>query len=158
MPKIIDTKKGRILEDVVSLPYRWAYGPVWTRFFDEFKQKRIMGTKCPQCKRVLVPARKFCPRCFEDTDEWVEVSSEGIIKTWVMITFEFTGQVQKPPYIEAMIDLDGADTSFNHLIGGIDLNDFSKVKERVKIGGRVKAKWAKDRKGDIHDIEYFEPV
>ena len=75
-----------------------------------------------------------------------------------MITFEFTGQVQKPPYIEAMIDLDGADTSFNHLIGGIDLSDFRKVKEEIRIGRRVKAKWADERKGEIHDIEYFEPM
>lgn len=155
---IIDSAKGRILEEVVSLPYKWSYGPVWTRFFDEFKNGKIMGTRCTKCNRTLVPARKFCPRCFEDTDEWVQVSDEGTVKTWVMITFEFSGQFMKPPYIEAMIDLEGAHTSFNHFIGGIDLSDFEEVKKRVKIGMRVRAKWRDERQGSIHDIEYFEPV
>ena len=49
-----DTKAFRMFEDRVSLPFRYALGPTMTRFFDEFKEKKIMGTKCPSCKKVFV--------------------------------------------------------------------------------------------------------
>ncbi len=151
-------EKSRIIEGTIVLPYRWAMGPVFSRFFEEFRDKKIMGTKCPKCKRVLVPAREFCPRCFEDTKEWVQVSDKGKIKTWSLITFEFSGQAIPPPYITGLIDLDGADTSLSHFIGGIDLFDLEKAKDQVKIGMRVQAKWRNERQGNIRDIEYFEPI
>jgi hypothetical protein len=148
----------RTMEQTISLPYRWVLGPVYTRFFEEFENRKIMGTKCSKCGRVLVPARKFCPRCFEDTTEWVQVSDKGTIRTWALITFRYSGQPMEPPYITALIDLDGADTGFSHFIGGIDLSDLEKVKEQVKIGMRVEAKWRDKCQGNILDIEYFKPV
>jgi len=148
----------KILEGTIVLPYKWALGPVYTRFFEEFKNKRIMGTKCPKCKRVLVPARRFCSRCFEDNLEWVQVSDKGVIRTRSLITFEFPGQYLTPPYIVGLIDLDDADTALSHLIGGVDLSDPEKVRGQIKIGTRVEAKWRDERQGNIHDIEYFRPV
>ena len=151
-------EETKFLEGSVSLPYRWALGTVWTRFFEEFKNKKIMGTRCPKCKRVLVPARKFCPRCFEDTPEWVQVSDKGTIKTWSLLTFEYSGQPKPPPYLQGLIDLDGADTSFAHFIGGVDLSDIEKVKEQIKIGTRVEAVWKEKPEGNIYDILYFKPI
>ena len=148
----------KFLEGSVFLPYRWALGPVFTRFFEELKNKRIMGTKCPTCHRVLAPAREFCPRCFEGKMEWVQVSDKGTVKTWTLITFKFSGQAKEPPYLQGLIDLDGADTALAHFIGGIDLSDLEKVKEQVKIGMRVEAKWRDERQANIHDIEYFKIV
>ena len=151
-------EKSAVMEGLVTLPYKWTLGPVFTKFFEEFKKKKIMGNKCPECNRTLVPARKFCPRCFEPITEWVQVSDKGTIRTWSLITFEFTGQVKKPPYIQGLIDLDGADTALAHFIGGVDLSDLEKVKDLVKIGMRVEAKWRDERQGNIHDIEYFKPI
>lgn len=151
-------EESKIVEGMLTLPYRWAMGPVFTRFFEEFKDKKIMGTKCPKCNRVLVPARRFCPHCFEDTTEWVQVSDKGTIRTWSLLTFEFSGQAKKPPYIQGLIDLDGADTALAHFIEGVDLADLETVKDKVKIGMRVEAKWRDERHGDIHDIEYFKPI
>ncbi len=146
------------IEQTIHLPYKWFLGPTFTRFFEEFKNKKIMGTKCPKCSRVLVPARKFCPRCYEDTKEWVQVSEQGTLKTWSLVNFTFAGQTNPPPYITALIDLDGAGNSITHLVGGIDMSDIEKVKEKIRIGMKVKAKWHDERKGHILDIEYFEPV
>ena len=151
-------EESKIMEGMITLPYKWAMGPVFTRFFEEFKNMKIMGTKCPKCDRVLVPARRFCPRCFEDTEEWIQVSNKGTIRTWSLITFEFSGQVKKPPYLQGLIDLDGANTALAHYIGGVDLSDLEKVKDKVKIGMRVEAKWRDERQGNIHDIEYFKLI
>jgi hypothetical protein len=40
-----------------------------------------------------------------------------------LITFEFSAQVKKLPYLQGLIDLDGADTALAHFIGGVDLSD-----------------------------------
>jgi len=147
-----------ILTDKVAIPYEIAAGPTWTRFFEGFRQEKIYGTRCPKCKRVLVPARSFCPRCFVDTDEWIEISQEGSIVSWALTEYEYYGMPTKPPFIGALIRLDGTDSNFLHLIGGFDLSDPEFVRKTVKNGMKVKAVWNKEKKGHIMDIKYFEPV
>lgn len=151
-------EESRVLKGQVSLPYNWAMGPVTTRFYEYLQQRKIMGTRCDRCNRVLVPARKFCSDCFETTSEWVEVSSEGTIRTWVLINFSYEGQPKEPPYILGIIDLDGADVGLPHFIGGVDMTDMEAVERRVRIGGRVKAVWKDKPEGYILDIEYFQPI
>ncbi len=148
----------RIVKGQVMVPYELALGRTWSEFYDYLKEEKIMGKKCKKCSRVLVPPRSFCPRCFEDMDEWVEVSQEGVVETWVYVNMPFFAQEIKIPFISAQIRLDGSDTGFIHQVAGIDLSDFDRVRETVKLGGRVKAVWSKEKKGNILDIAYFEPV
>ncbi len=150
--------KSRISEGSISLPYRWAMGPTITRFFEEFKNKKIMATRCSKCNRVLVPARSFCPRCYEDMTEWVQVSDTGTVRSWVLVNYDWSNRVIPIPSVVAMIALDGADVLFIHLVGGIDLSNLDKVADQVKMGMRVRAKWRDERKGNMLDIEYFEPT
>lgn len=147
-----------ILKDEVVIPYRIAYGPVWTRFFDGMKNGKIYGTRCASCQRVLVPARSFCPRCFVETGDWVEVSGRGRVISWALTDYEYFGMPTKPPFIGALIRLDGSDTNFLHLVGGIDLEDRDEVRKKVKNGMYVKAVWKEVKNGDILDIKYFEPA
>ncbi|MFH0959740.1 MAG: Zn-ribbon domain-containing OB-fold protein [Pseudomonadota bacterium] len=150
--------QSRILKGYVSLPYNWSMGPTTTRFYEEFKNKRIMGTRCEKCNRVLIPARRFCSDCFVETPEWVEVSDEGTIRTWVLIGFSYEGQPKEPPYILGIINLDGADVGLPHFVGGVNLDNVKEVAEKVRIGGRVKAVWKDNREGNILDIDYFTPI
>ncbi len=147
-----------ILKDEVAIPYELAMGPTWTRFFEGLKEEKIYATRCPRCNRVLVPARSYCPRCFVETDQWLEVSQEGTIVCWALTEYEYFAIPVKPPYIGALIKLDGTDTNFLHLIGGIDLSDPEYVRKTVKNGMKVKAVWNAEKKGNIMDIKYFEPV
>ena len=141
-----------------EIPYRHSAGKFATKFFMELKEnKRIMGVKCPKCKRVLLPPRAFCERCFVPLEEWVEVSDTGTIITFTICYEKFTG-LPDPPYAVLEIRLDGADTDILHLVGGVDLSDPEKAVEKVKVGARVKAKWREERTGSILDIEYFEPI
>lgn len=148
-------KTGR--HDTV-LPYHWALGATWTRFFDGLKEEKILGTRCKNCNKVLVPARTFCPRCYEDMEEWVEVGPEGTVDTWCLVDYKYYGQIKEPPYIIAQIRLDGADCGMTHFIGGFDLSDPDKVRGKIKTGTRVNAVWNKEKHADIYDIAYFEPV
>ena len=151
-------KEYRTTRNDVALPYKWALGSTWTRFFDGLKEERILGIKCKKCGKVFVPARTFCPNCFESMEEWLEVAQEGTVESWALVNNKFYGQVKEPPYVAALIHLDGADCNFNHFIGGFDLSDIQKVKETIEIGTRVKAVWSKEKHADIYDIAYFEPV
>lgn len=152
-------KKGHaILETEASVPYELATGPTWYRFFEEFKNERIFGTRCPKCKRVLLPARSFCPKCFEDMDEWVQVSDEGEVTGWSLTNYYYFGMPTEPPFISAQIRLEGADCDFGHLVGGFDLNDLDLVRKTMKIGTRVKAVWREKKEGCVMDIIHFRPL
>ena len=150
--------ESKIIEWVMKLPYRWSAGLIGTKFLEGLKNRRILGSKCPKCKRILVPARSFCPRCFVDTKDIVEVSDTGILKTFTIINFKFVGQIKEPPYIVGIIKLDGADTGFVHFVGGVDLSDVQKAGKELKPGVRVKAVWRKKRNGSILDIKYFKVI
>jgi hypothetical protein len=153
-----DKEGNPILEIEARIPYELASGPTWYRFFEGFKQEKILGTRCPKCNRVLVPARTFCSRCFVDMEEWIEVSQVGNVISWVITDYEYFGMPTKPPFINSLIQLDGTDCGFIHLIGGFDLKDINIVRKTVKAGMRVKAHWRKEKTGCILDIEYFKPI
>lgn len=151
-------KEYRTLETEVRLPYRLAYGPTWTRFFEGMKEEKIYGSVCSKCGRVLVPARTFCPRCFIDTDEWVECSQEGTIIAWSLTNYRYFAQPLEPPFISGLIRLDGTDVNFLHLIGGFELTNLETVRQTVRNGMRVKAEWQAEKTGHILDIKYFRPI
>ena len=151
-------KEYRTIRNDVALPYQWALGKTWPRFFDGLKEEKIRGTKCADCGRVYVPARTFCPVCFTDMTQWVDVKPEGKIVTWTLVREKYYGQVKEPPYVVALIKLDGADCGFSHFIGGIDLSDAKQVRQKLKTGAKVKAVWRSGKNGNIADIEYFTPI
>ena len=132
----------------VSIPYRWSYGQALTRFFEESRDRgRLMGTKCPRCASVIVPAARICTICYVETSEWVEVSDHGVLVTFTTVHLPFPGQPTEPPYTYGLILLDGASTYYSHLI--------NEPVERLACGMLVKAVWSEDRKGDLFDILYF---
>jgi len=115
-------------------------------------EKKILGIKCEKCGRVFIPPRKTCERCFSDISEnWVPLSDTGVVTGFTIIRYEEPHQPVKPPYIQALIKLDGADTPFVHIVKGVALS-------KMKTGLKVKAVFARKRTGDIMDIECFRPV
>ena len=152
------TKHFSTMEHDVCLPYRFALGPDFHKWFEGLKEEKIWGTKCPQCSKVLVPARTFCPECNADMDEWVEVAQEGEIVSWVQANRPFYGAPVEPPFFAALIRLDGTACNFLHLVGGQDGGDAEAAKAKVRRGSRVKAVWADEKKGHMLDLKYFQPV
>lgn len=136
----------------VNIPNTYSAGAVGSRFLIELRdKKRIMGTRCPACNRVYVPARSICKDCFGQLDEWVEVSSKGTVLTYA-IDYEVKPiQPVEPPIIYGIIQLDGADTGFVHMLGEVD-------PEQLRVGMRVQAVFKKEREGNILDIKYFKPL
>jgi uncharacterized OB-fold protein len=151
------TKENEPMEELVyqgriKVPYTWSVGEVGSGFFSELRDNRkVYGKRCPACKKVLVPARKVCGKCFKQTDEWVEVGNEGTVQTFTVVRYSSDVQPLNPPFGYGIIRLDGADTGMAHLLHGSD-------PAKWKIGMRVKAVFKEKRTGNILDIAYFQPL
>lgn len=41
------------------------------------EEKKFYTTKCKSCSHVAYPPRPFCPKCFSEDVEWVDVGTKG---------------------------------------------------------------------------------
>jgi uncharacterized OB-fold protein len=93
----------------------------------------------------------ICFKCFEKMDEWIEVQNQGTVKGFTVVTHSTPIMPLVPPFAYGIINLDGADTDFVHIIKE---NDPAKL----KVGMRVKAVFKENPRKRILDIEYFEAI
>lgn len=136
----------------IQIDYTWAVGKAGERFFTELKNnKKIMGTRCRACKRVLVPPRIFCEDCFTDDVEWVEVAPTGTLVTFGDCYFSTEGKRLEEPWILGIVRLDGSDGGLVHFIEEARAED-------LKIGMPMEIVFRDEREGNILDILYFRPV
>jgi len=138
----------------IHIPNTYSAGAVGSRFLIELRDnERIMGTRCPTCNLVYVPARSVCRDCFGQLSEWVEVSQQGTLLTYAVAYQPNPVQPLEVPIVYGIVQLDGADTGFVHMLGEVD-------PEQLKVGMKVKAvfKVKKERQASILDIKYFKPL
>lgn len=152
MSDIWDKVEPRVYESRIKVPYAWQAGETASRFLLSLKnEKKFLGKKCSECTKVLVPPRKSCPYCFMETGDWVAVSDEGVVETFTTVRRDTGILPMKPPFVYAVIKLDGTDTGLVHVLGDVK-------PEEVKEGMRVKAVFARERTGKILDVSYFKPI
>jgi uncharacterized OB-fold protein len=147
-----EKEMGITINGVIQISYNWTVGKAGDRFFTELKEnKRIMGTRCRKCGRVLVPPRIFCEECFVDDVEWTEVEPRGILTTFGESYFSTDGKRLKEPWMLGIVRLKGSDGGLIHFIGEARPED-------VKIGMPMEIVFKDKREGNIMDIRYFRPV
>ncbi len=152
--KVNRITEAKVWVGEIPLYARYTVGIAGERFFREIKDNaRIMGTKCPHCKILYVPARLYCERCFSELEEWVEVPPRGEVHTFTVLHMDLEENPLEKPIILAFVKLDGADGGIVHYLGEVEPDE-------VYIGMRVEAvfKPAEERKGEIADIKYFRPT
>jgi len=143
---------GITINGTIQISYNWTVGKAGDRFFNELKEnKKIMGTRCRQCGRVLVPPRIFCEECFVENMEWVEVEPKGTLTTFGESYFSTDGKRLKEPWMLGIVKLNGSEGGLIHLIGEARPED-------VKIGMPMEIVFKDKREGNIMDIIYFRPV
>jgi len=59
----------------------------------------LMGSKCTECERYFFPQRKRCAHCAEPTTEPVELSREGVLSSYSLLTRKPKYCLVDPPYI-----------------------------------------------------------
>jgi len=145
----------------VKSDYSWDAGIAMGTYLEGLKQGKLVGIRCPECRRTLVPPRAFCELCFRPLDEWVELSDTGRINTYSVSYVNWDASRRQTPEIPAVVEIDGASRGMAilHLIG--DAGDtLDAITSRLKIGTAVQAVWKPpdEREGAITDIRYFRPV
>ena len=144
--------EGMVLKGRIKIPYRWTVGETGSRFFTALRDdKRIWGTKCPECKTVYVPPKKTCGKCFVPITDWVEVQDTGEIMNFTIVRKQTDIHPTQVPFAYANIRLDGASVGLLHIVKSDDLS-------KIKKGARVKAVFSDQRRGNILDIAYFQPL
>ena len=137
----------------IHLRYEHYASAEESRYLRALAQGRILGQRCPSCRKVYVPPRGACPTCGVPTSDDVAVAGAGTITTFCIVNVPFPGQRTKPPYVHAAVLLDGADIPFQHLILGCPADE-------VRMGMRVRAVWRpREQWGPTpQNISHFEPT
>ena len=140
-----------------EMPKGHTAGRLASHFFRALLEKKILALRCPRCRRVLLPPRPFCERCFVPLEEWVEVGPQGTLEAFTICYARFTG-LPDPPYCQMLVKLDGADSALMHLLGDVELEDMAEATKRIQVGMRLEAVWREERVGGIQDIRHFRPA
>jgi uncharacterized OB-fold protein/acyl dehydratase len=147
-----DRQDSFIMEGKLALPYQYFAGRTGSRFLISLRdEKKIMGLRCAKCSKVFVPPRSPCERCMADLrDNWVEVGNTGSVTGFTVVRYAEPHQPFKPPYIIALVKLDGADTALAHVVKGVPAS-------KMRTGLRVRAVFGRKSTGTIRDIDHFRP-
>jgi uncharacterized OB-fold protein/acyl dehydratase len=142
-----------VVEGKLALPYQYFAGRTGSRFITALRdEKKLLGIRCPKCGKVFVPPRSACERHIETRcEEWVELPGTGTVKQFTVVRYREPHQPAEPPYILALIDLDGADSALTHLVKGV-------ATSQMRVGIKVRAVFArKDAPSTIMAIDHFAP-
>jgi uncharacterized OB-fold protein len=146
-----ETEPVTIMTTPIRLHYRHSTSVEESAYLHGLAEGRIVGRRCPACRKVYVPPR-VCPACGVATTDAVEVADRGTVTTFCVVNVPFAGQRLTPPYVVAQVLLDGADIPIPHLVLGVPAAD-------VRMGLRVAAVWRDraDWSTTPENIDHFEP-
>lgn len=152
-PSIRDVEPVRSVRTPARLDYTFTAGRATSDFLRGLAQHKVLGERCPICRKVYVPSRGACPSHGVPTDEKVELSNEGVVVSFCVVNVAFHGSVMEIPYVGALIQLEGADMFLMHLI------QETKASE-VRVGQWVEAVWVPDEElaPTLESIRYFRPI
>ena len=148
-----ETEEVRSVKTPIRVVYDYSAGKAASRFLQAVAEGRVVGQRCPKCRKVYVPPRGACPTDGIPTEEEVELPAKGTITTFCVVNVPFLGQKIDIPYVAANILLDGADIPFQHLIQEVEAKD-------VRMGMRVEAVWRPEEEWSttLESIEHFRPT
>jgi uncharacterized protein len=118
----------------VRLRYEHTASAAESAYLRGLSEGRLIGQRCPACRKVYVPSRAVCPADGVPADEAVELPDIGTVTTFSIVNVGYPGQQVTPPYVAAAVLLDRADIAFQHLILGCEPSE-------VHLGLRVRAVW-----------------
>lgn len=139
-----------------ALPFenRYTAGECGENFLRGLKEEQtILGTWCPKCEEILVPAAYACERCHARLVEYRPVGPEGTLHSFTRVDRDHEGKPLDKPVVLAFVTFEGARGGILHYLEGAD-------PKRLSIGARVEAifKPAAEREASILDIAHFALV
>lgn len=147
---------GDVLNEEITLTYRYSLGEVAGKFMAGLRDGKILATRCSKSGMVYLPPRSFCERSFEKCDSWVEAALEGVVEASTIVVRGFEGS-RPPPVAIAFVRLDGVDSAIANYVEEIDLTDVEVAMQTIAVGARVRVKFIEKPTGSVTDF-YFVPA
>lgn len=136
----------------IKLHYTVSAGVATTRYLDGMAEGKIAGGRAPGSDEVYAASRGTDPKTGEPTSIDVDVADTGCITTFCVVNIPgLPGLAPPVPFVSAHVLLDGADNTIMALIRGCEADE-------VRMGMRVKAKWAEKLTRTHHSLMHFEPT
>jgi len=148
-----ESRETRTVSDAWDLGlYRWKVEADGLKVLvDGLRQGKILGRKCGACGSVYVPAVSYCRKCFLDIQDLVEVGTRGTVRTFTVNLADVRGNPVDEPQVLGCFQLEGSDS---WIMGSLVIDDWRKV----RVGMPVRIRFREERKGELADIECWEPV
>ena len=148
-----DTAPVKAIVTPTRLVYEYSAVGAQAEFLAKLAQGKLVGQRCPECRKVYCPPSGNCPRCGIATTEEVTVSDKGTVSTFCIVRVPSENIDLKLPYCAANIVLDGSDLPFIALLQEVDA-------DQVRIGMRVEAVWKPRAEwgATFENIRYFRPT
>ena len=121
-------------------------------YFNYLAEKKLMGSKCPKCHNVDLPARRLCSKCLNES-EWAELSGKGILKTFSSIyigakAMTNKGYNRKKPYVFAICQMEEGPSISGQLLG-VDETKSQEIKIEAPVDViYLKSETGKDKEGN----------
>lgn len=130
--------------------YHHSYGLV-SKFFKGLLDKKLLGTRCPQCETVYCPPRVHCwnPRCKAAMTEWRDLPLRGTVHTFSVMLFSADAFLEQLPFVLAYVQIDETHTALPVQV--------ITAPTEVFIGQKVEMRFREKRNGDLMDI-YAVPL
>jgi uncharacterized OB-fold protein len=137
----------------VQLDYLYSAGQAASRFLRGLAEGKLLGQRCPVDGKVYCPTRGACAEHGVPTaGEIVEVKDRGTIVSFSVVRVPSENIQVELPFAAVTILLDGADSTFTHVMSETKLED-------VHMGMRVQAVWQPRETWttSMKNIKYFRP-
>ena len=137
----MSTKEGPVfIEGDMGVTFQYTSGVGGEAFCRGMKDGKFVGSRCPQCRFVYLPARSFCEECFVEVGDERDVGPDGTIYSFTRVDGQWVGAIL----------LEGASSLFFHRL--------KPRKRDPEIGDRVRAVFVarNRRRGSVNDVEHFE--
>ncbi|MGC9148386.1 MAG: Zn-ribbon domain-containing OB-fold protein [Sulfolobales archaeon] len=130
--------------------YHYTAGPLGTKWLDALKDGKLKAARCSRCGTIYIPPKIYCPKCYSEATDLVEINDTGYIESYAIIYRDNQGRKLEKPEIIALIRFPGV---YGGLIHRVNIDP-----KEIKIGIKVKPVFRKERRGSINDIEYFAKI
>jgi uncharacterized OB-fold protein len=96
------------------------------QFYKFLGQSKLMAGKCTHCKKIHLPPRPLCDKCFSQEFTWVEVATRGKLLTYTVIYIAPQQFQEMAPYAVGIIQLENG-AKLPGMIRGV-------MEEQLRIG------------------------
>lgn len=146
-----ERKEALVHESRIAVPYTWSAGLNGTKFLRSLRdQRKFLGSRCPDCRKVFVPPVLFCGECFSACETDVPVGPRGTLLSFTQARYDSAAHPAPRP-VYGLIRLDGADTAIMHLLGVSDLAG-------LRTGMAVEPVFADDGGVRSLSLRHFRPA